>query len=485
MRRPLLLCLALAALLRADTLIVVGGADYHGKILSQENGEILINPYNSTMRQMTWGLKRFDRVNVQTVTIEPPTPLQEYWFRKGDPKADHAELLKWCQDHGLAVEAKEEALELLARDAKDAPARAVLGNEVDLILKASPRHNPDLRAATANWGALDAAGRRAAYAKLKKDFGVTLPQAYFDRVARSAVLPSGQTVEDRELTYNTRRASGVYTVWTPKNYDPHRSYPLVLALHGTWNGLGGIGEGHSFIRHLTHKETQKWDIVVVSPTADPRPWTAKGDDFVLAVMAEAMLLYNIDMNRVYATGHSMGGRGTYHFGVTYADRFAAFAPAASGPGDLDLLKAASQGTGIYIYHSSDDSIASCRSDRQAAKKLERARADFVYTEWTDQDHGWPQEVIADSFLYFRHRHRMERGKDKPVPCRGVRPSFAEPLWPDEELYFRPARAPGRPGEVEELVKDVELGGRLAHEAATRLLDLKNPAGVPLLAAVLR
>jgi len=97
---------------------------------------------------------------------------------------------------------------------------------------------------------------------LKKDFGVTLPIQYFDRVARSEKHAAGVVTEDIHLTYNSQRASGVYTVWLPKNYNPHRAYPMVLALHGTWNGLGGIGEGHTFVKHFTYAETKKWAAVV-------------------------------------------------------------------------------------------------------------------------------------------------------------------------------------------------------------------------------
>ena len=98
---------------------------------------------------------------------------------------------------------------------------------------------------------------------------------------------------------------------------------------------------------------------------------------------------------------------------------------------------------------------------QRLKILRRANADFVYTEWTDQQHGWPQAVIADSFLYFKRHHRMKKGPDKPEVIHGMRPSFEEPAWPDEARYYPATRAPGREGELAELLDDVRLGGTLA------------------------
>jgi len=188
------------------------------------------------------------------------------------------------------------------------------------------------------------------------------------------------------------------------------------------------------------------------------------------------------MNRVYVIGHSMGGGGMWYFGTKYPEKFAAFAPqAAAGSGQV--LKAHEQGTGIYIYHSSDDSVASCEGDRAAARHLRAVNADFVYSEWHDQDHGWPQEVIADAMIYFRRHHRMERGKDKPVPCRGTRPSFAEPLWPDEERYFPVPRPVNPRTEIADLQGEIELGGTVAGKAADRLLALKDKDAIPGLAAI--
>ncbi|KAF0245420.1 MAG: hypothetical protein FD180_1643 [Planctomycetota bacterium] len=484
MRRLLLptaLCLALAALVAGDTVWLSGGASYEGKVVSGAEGDVVLNPYNCTMKEMVWGVKRFDRADVTKVEITPEDPLRAYWFNSSAPNQDHVEMMKFCRANGFQLEAREEALEALARDPAEPEARSEIGADVEAVLKASPRHNAAIREATADWLKLDEAARRELHAKLRADFGVTLPIEYFDRVARSLAHKPGMVTEDIPLTYNTLHAHGVYTVWLPANYTPHRAYPMVLALHGTWNGLGGIGEGHTFVKHFTFAETKKWDVIVVAPTADPRPWTAQGDTYVLSVIDEAMLQYNVDMNRVYVTGHSMGGSGTWHFGTKYPERFAAFAPAASTSNGNEM-NAAAQGTGLYFYQSSDD--FSPDRNRQAARNLRKADADFVYCEWTDQQHGWPQAVIADSFLYFRRHHRMKKGPTKPEAIHGMRPSFLEPLWPDETRYFPATRAAGRKGELEELIADVRLGGVLAREAATRLLELKSPLAVKPLITIL-
>ncbi|MEK7466025.1 MAG: alpha/beta hydrolase-fold protein [Planctomycetota bacterium] len=483
MRRLLLpsaLLLSLAALVAGDTVWLSEGASYDGKVVSGAEGDVVINPFNCTMKEMVWGLKRFERSDVTKIEITPPDPLREYWFNSSAPNQDHVEMMRFCKANGFTIEAREEALDALARDSAEPEARAEIGADVDAVLKASPRHNKDIRTAIADWLKLDGAARRDLRARLRKDFGVTLPIEYFDRVARSSAHKAGVVTEDIQLTYNSQHASGVYTVWLPANYDPHRAYPMVLALHGTWNGLGGIGEGHTFVKHFTFAETKKWDVIVVAPTADPRPWTAQGDTYVLSVIDEAMLQYNIDMNRVYVTGHSMGGSGTWHFGTKYPEKFAAFAPAASSSNGNEL-NAAAQGTGLYFYQSSDD--FSPDRNRMAAKNLRKADADFVYCEWTDQQHGWPQAVIADSFLYFRRRHRMKKGPSKPEPIHGTRSSFLEPLWPDETVYFPATRPAGRAGELEELIADVRLGGVLAKAAADRLIELKSPLAVKPLTAI--
>ena len=476
-----LLVLALATVAAADTVTLRDRTVLEGKVTSNTDTEVVINTYNSAMTEMTFGVKKFDKGQVAKVEITPETPIRTYWFRANDARPDHADLMKFCVANGLAVEAREEALQVLAGDAQNPEARGLVGADTDKVLKASPVHNAELRAKIADYGALDASARKVTYEGWKKDYGVTLPQQYFDRVARSLEQPKGKQ-EDVRLTYNTRKVNGRYTIWVPEDYDPHRAYPMIVALHGTVNGLGGIGNGKDFIGHFLI-DAPKWGCIVIAPTCEPLPWTGHPDDYVLSFIAEAEMLYNVDMNRVYLIGHSRGGMGVWYFGPAYADRFAAFAPAA-GSGGGNALRAHQTGTGMYIYHSEDDPQVSHGDDRSAAQTLQKQKADFIYTEYRNAQHGWPREVIDDALLFFKKHHQMKRGAKGPEPVHGSRPSFAEALWPDENVYF-PIEAKGAGGnDLARQLADLELGGTRGERAAAKIVEGKDKGAVQPLVKLL-
>lgn len=482
MRRALCPALVLlAAAVSADTVTLRDRTVVEGKVVSNTDTEVVINTYNSTLPAMTWGVKKFDKAQVAEVVITPPDPLREYWERSSVARPDHATLMKFCVANRLDVEAREEALQVLAQNSADAEARALLGPDAEKLLKANPVTNGDLRPKIADYGALDDAMRKTTYEGWKTTYGVTLPKQYFDRVARSLQQPKGLQ-EDVRLTYNTKKSSGKYSVWVPDDYDPHRAYPLLVGLHGSVNGLGGVGNGKDFIKHFT-VESPKWGCIVVCPTAEPLPWTGHPDDYVLSFIAEVELLYNVDMNRVYLIGHSRGGMGTWYFGPQYCDRWAAFAPAA-GNGAGNVIAAAQSGCGMYIYHSEDDPQVAVGSDRGTAQVLQKKKADFIYTEYRDAKHGWPREVIDDTLLYFKRHHLMKRGAKGPEPVHGTRSSFAEPLWPDEVLYF-PNEPAGKGGnDLASLCADVELGGTRGKRAADRLIEMKDKATVAAMSKTL-
>lgn len=102
--------------------------------------------------------------------------------------------------------------------------------------------------------------------------------------------------------------------------------PLVFALHG----MGGNGKQHqSMSRFDAIANREKF--VVAYPDGIDKRWDIGGAadvEFVLAILDSAAKRYDIDRNRVYATGFSMGGMMSYHLANRAADRIAAIGPVA-------------------------------------------------------------------------------------------------------------------------------------------------------------
>ncbi|MEM9864493.1 MAG: extensin family protein [Myxococcota bacterium] len=133
-----------------------------------------------------------------------------------------------------------------------------------------------------------------------------------------------------------------YAVYIPPNYDPERSYPLYIALHGgSSNGnlflgvvLGNNMDWVTYDEHLYDDYTPRWspDWIVVAPTGFGQVmWRWMGEQDVLDVMDDVIEHYNVDEDRVVLGGLSNGGVGAYSVGVRHAWRFASVQAMAGAP----------------------------------------------------------------------------------------------------------------------------------------------------------
>jgi pimeloyl-ACP methyl ester carboxylesterase len=221
---------------------------------------------------------------------------------------------------------------------------------------------------------------------------------------------------------------------------------------------------------------------VVCPTALLPQWhTPENLPFLEAVLDEVALLYNVDLNRVYLAGHSMGGYGAWYLGPEWAERWAAFGTAAGGGGPAAGRLRDTQ-TAVHVYHGADDMTVRVDGDRAAAKALLKNGNDFIYTELNGVGHSWPDEVRVEMADYFETK-RLARGKGRRFTRDdSVRSSWLERLAPSllkEEIHFLGdprlpeggggnRRGPDAEDERKRLLAMLDLGGGGAEEAAKAL-----------------
>lgn len=132
--------------------------------------------------------------------------------------------------------------------------------------------------------------------------------------------------EVQKITFISRIDSSVqyFALRFPKDFQPDKRYSLIVSLHGA--GVEATGQASSY--------SQKDWAFIVCPT-NRRPfgfdWQDWGRIDALEVIRYVKDNYPIDTNRIYLTGHSMGGHGVWHIGLLYPSLFAALAPGAGWP----------------------------------------------------------------------------------------------------------------------------------------------------------
>ncbi|MDR0815030.1 MAG: hypothetical protein LBN37_04680, partial [Bacteroidales bacterium] len=115
-----------------------------------------------------------------------------------------------------------------------------------------------------------------------------------------------------------------YSIAPAIRQNPDETKGLTLSVHGA--GVDAHGQAGCY--------KQKDDVDVVAAT-NRRPYGFDWEDWGridgLEVLEEARQVFQPDPSRIYLTGHSMGGHGTWYLGITYPDKFAAIAPCAGYP----------------------------------------------------------------------------------------------------------------------------------------------------------
>lgn len=253
----------------------------------------------------------------------------------------------------------------------------------------------------------------------------------------------------RKQTFrSTIDGSVQYYGWVPAaaDKDEKRQPGLILALHGA--SVEGIGHAACF--------TPKAGLHVVSPT-NRRPYGFDWEDWgrldAVEVLDYTSKLLKTDPKRTYLTGHSMGGHGTWHLGVTYPDRFAAIGPSAgwvslssygglrrdekplpereivfraSAPSNTLSLAHNLLHTGVYILHGDADDNVPVTQARTMRAELATFHPDFAYYEQHGAGHWWGN-ACADwqPMTQFFQRHMLpEISAVRDVDFRTAQPSVS-------------------------------------------------------------
>lgn len=213
-----------------------------------------------------------------------------------------------------------------------------------------------------------------------------------------------------------------YRMYVPASYDGAREFPLVVGLHG----LGG-NESVFFRRDngLLQKLAEKHGYIVATPlgynrttgygqmrapTRDPvrRRQAQWSEADVLNVLELVMKEYRIDKDRVYLTGHSMGGNGTWHLGGKYPHLWAGLAPIASGQGATRAQLEKMKDLPVLLTHGDQDYVASVEASRRAARLMEELGMEHVYNEVPNGSHSSVVVPAWEKMFPFFDEHRRHR-----------------------------------------------------------------------------
>jgi predicted peptidase len=198
---------------------------------------------------------------------------------------------------------------------------------------------------------------------------------------------------EREITITVKLD---YLLYLPAGYDnDKKDWPLLVFLHGS----GERGDDLEKVKvHGPPKliaEGKPLPFIVVSPQAPRRRW----DPATLnAFLDDLIAKYRVDKDRIYLTGLSMGGAGTWALAGAYPERFAAIVPICGGgdPADAPKLK----DIPVWVFHGAKDEAVPVSRSEEMVKALREAGATTVeFTVYPDAEHDSWTETYVNPKLY--------------------------------------------------------------------------------------
>jgi predicted peptidase len=225
------------------------------------------------------------------------------------------------------------------------------------------------------------------------------------QVAQSIVL----RVDDRELREQTIH----YLLFAPQQYDADgKGWPLLLFLHG----LGECGN-NELERVKVHgppklvEVRRDFPFVVVSPQCPPQPGglkdipTAWRPELLIQLVDHVMAQVRIDPTRVYVTGLSMGGYGTWRLVAAHPERFAAAVPICGG-GEPQSMAASLRRVPIWAFHGERDNVVPLPESDKMVDAVRRAGGDVRLTVYRDVEHdSWTQTYNNEALYQWLLSHR--------------------------------------------------------------------------------
>jgi len=204
--------------------------------------------------------------------------------------------------------------------------------------------------------------------------------------------------------YNHSEKIFPFIAYTPETISDHPA--LIIQLHGV--GERGNGQEeldrvliHGFSKIVTDENLK--DCILVMPQCPSDTFWVARIESLRNFIDEMITLYNIDTNRIYLCGLSMGGFGTWYTAMAYPDLFAAIAPCCGGgmAWYARILKMP-----IWTFHGLEDTVVSPNQTLEMIAALKDTNPNFRYDLYEGVGHNsWENAFSEDLLAWILKQHK--------------------------------------------------------------------------------
>lgn len=224
------------------------------------------------------------------------------------------------------------------------------------------------------------------------------------KMTSKPVMAPGQHSQsfEKEITKNL---SCDYLLFLPEGYSIDKDgWPMILFLHGA----GERGSDLKKVKvHGPPKIVDKqkdFPFIVVSPQCPKDDWWTDKIEVLIHLLDDIVARYNVDTERIYLTGLSMGGYGSWALASEYPERFAAVAPICGGGNRIMAFRL--KDIPVWAFHGAKDNVVPLKQSEEMVNAIKAHGGDAKLTVYPNAGHDSWTETYNNKELYdwfLKHR----------------------------------------------------------------------------------
>lgn len=213
------------------------------------------------------------------------------------------------------------------------------------------------------------------------------------------MIKTGQHSKKIEMQI-TKTVAGQYLLYLPESYPTNKGkWPLMFFLHGAGERGDSIAlvKTHGPPKIVQHKKD--FPFILISPQCPKGDrWSSPNQlDLLTALLGEIVSTYRVDTDRIYLTGLSMGGYGTWSLALKHPNKFAAIVPICGGGDPNKVCEIKHVPT--WVFHGAKDKTVPIERSEEMVDALNACNGNVKFTVYPEAEHDSWTETYHNPELY--------------------------------------------------------------------------------------
>ena len=189
-----------------------------------------------------------------------------------------------------------------------------------------------------------------------------------------------------------------YLLYIPDEYNENQQdWPLLLFLHGAGERGSVIDSVKKHGPPKLVEQIPNMPFIIVSPQCPEEEWWTNKISELDELLNYICAKYRVDEKKIYVTGLSMGGYGTWELATAYPNRFAAIAPICGGGDSRRICRI--KDVPIWVFHGAQDKTVPIERSQELVDALEKCGGNVKFMVYPEAGHDSWTETYKNPDLY--------------------------------------------------------------------------------------